>query len=943
MGCRMSQPVPLSLLPSQTNASPNLYYFLFNSGSGGSLNVSSLTASSITAQNIYTNLLNASTISSLTAEISSISTLSLDLDGQLLTATPTELLLNGVPIATQSSLSTIADWSLDPAISTVQMDGNNIYQAGNISTNSIVGGTAFFGNLMALNSMFLSTYTSTVSSLVETADLGLFSTISTGNLYGGNVEASTLTVANTLSTPSLYVSSINGAEFTSTQITVQVAGVSSLVANTISSIGAELRTALVSTLQFNPSFNPSLDVNLGLGSLFGNLAGAATGALGVLVGGAALGTGIAALAQARQTKTIGNSTFELVNGTTQLQISTLGQTVSSIQRFVNSVDPTTVPGEEVFVSTIIPAGTVCIRSYSDPLNTVSTPLSTIQYFGQWVSMDEVVPPASTISSFNQLFTSSLKASTLAFNNDTLFRAGSSFGGTGGVSTLELYWAGSVPPLDATLRVGDLIISGSDVGGLNYSKDVIIQNLNNGQRLGVYAAGLAGYSTIAFTSDIPAPQPVVSTFRTFGVSSLTGSTISAISGNFNNLAGYTTSPISVLSGLDATGQLIVSDEARANNIAVSTLQNQGPAVSQIAFGGVAGNTLTLNSPNLVITNPIPSVAISTATISSVNGGIPYTTAFPPSQVDNFSTIIVSTIKDQTSSILIQNANLANMSFNTAGDIIGIGTNYINWQVSGGANLAGSIINAGGVPGGSWSNYANGPGYLNASTINVSTNQMLVKNISTNFVSLTDANFQGLSTITFSTSATAGTQSQPAGRLIFSGNDLDAGQQDIWCQQIRLGAGNATNAQTEIIFYDAAAGQRGLQTALQDRTIRVVSTINANQGGYLLDTGINPPFFSTIGNQVNLMAFFPSTINSTIGASTISKMNPVSLYGRSTLVGGTQTIVFSPPYADSNEYSALLTYKDSAGGAPLHANILSISSFSANGTGGGDFFWQTIGRV
>jgi hypothetical protein len=74
-----------------------------------------------------------------------------------------------------------------------------------------------------------------------------------------------------------------------------------------------------------------------------------------------------------------------------------------------------------------------------------------------------------------------------------------------------------------------------------------------------------------------------------------------------------------------------------------------------------------------------------------------------------------------------------------------------------------------------------------------------------------------------------------------------------------------------------------------------------------------------------------------------MNPVNLYGRSTLAGGTVTVVFSPPYADSNEYSVLLTYKDTAGGNPLHANILSVSSFTANGNGTNQFFWQTIGRV
>lgn len=403
----------------------------------GSLVASTVQASSITAYSVSSVLLDAEEINT-----STISTIALDLDGQYLTATASNLLLNGIPIATTANLSSLADWSFFPAISSVNMNGNNLINTANISTGSIIGGTGFFTQLMAINSMFLSTYTSTISSLEEYADAGYFSTISTGNATGGdfapsslwglpssfyhdaississlnaeNIVCSTLTAANYISTPALLVSSINGSEFNSTGIVVQVAGVSSLVANSISSIGAELRTALVSTLQFNPSFSPNLDVNLGLGSLFGNLAGAALGGIGVLVGGAALGTGIAALTQSRQTNNIGSpSSFELVNGTTQLQVSTVGQTVSSIFRFVSSIDEFT-PGQEFFASTIIPAGTVCIRSVSDPLNTVSSPNSTIQYFGQWVNLEEVLPPAVTVSSFTDLHASSLETSSITF-------------------------------------------------------------------------------------------------------------------------------------------------------------------------------------------------------------------------------------------------------------------------------------------------------------------------------------------------------------------------------------------------------------------------------------------------------------------------------------------------------------------------------------------------
>ena len=41
----------------------------------------------------------------------------LEIDGQFLDATPTDLLLNGVPIATINNLSDIADWSLYASLS----------------------------------------------------------------------------------------------------------------------------------------------------------------------------------------------------------------------------------------------------------------------------------------------------------------------------------------------------------------------------------------------------------------------------------------------------------------------------------------------------------------------------------------------------------------------------------------------------------------------------------------------------------------------------------------------------------------------------------------------------------------------------------------------------------------------------------------------------------
>lgn len=858
-----------------------LYSALTLDGATGDLEI--YTAGSV---NIPTPL-NVSTLSTGFIDTDTISTSKIDLDGQVLTADANDLLLNGIPVATISSLSSIADWALDPAISTVQMAGNwlvdvpriqgynssllmnvgNVnltavedavssqfifdtgagplmrYRAGNLDVSSITASNVTAVTFTALSSISV---VSTISSLIEEAQLGNFSTLVAGNI----------------STPALVVSSINGAEFTSTQITVQVAGVSSLVANSISSIGAELRTALVSTLQFNPSFSPNLDVNLGLGSLFGNLAGAASGALGVLVGGAALGTGIAALSQSRQTNYINSNAYELVNGTTQIQISSLGTSFSTVYRFVSSVSEN-VPGAEYFVSSIHAPG-VAIRSVSDPLNTVSSPNSTIQSFGQWVALDANLPIPSTVSSFQQLFTSSLAASTVVAQNGIGVRGGAPyFNSPSGVSTLEVYEV-AAGQYSGALRANQINFSYAGLTSNDFTQDTLLFN-SGGNRLTT-----GGGRTIAYLSDIPAGFSTVSTFQT--------------------------------------------------------------------------------------------ASISSATISSVNGGIPYTTANPPPAAPTVSTF----------------------------------------------------------------------------------NQLFTSSATVSTLSVV-----GVSTINISTSTAVGAQGQPSGRLVIDGNDLDMRQNDIWAQQIRLGAGNATNAQTEIIFYDASAGVRGLNTALQDRTLRVISTVNGNTGGYLLDTALNPPFFSTIGGNVNLMAFFPSTTNSTIGASTLSVFPtstaanastiavssitsigsvssivvvpnassfmsmttvgdvdfvtrdffaqaitggvvkatlavnssgaggnglfalgadvgvgtlyassitfstnqttlrgvpiPQQQYGRGTLSGGTQTIVLPTPYADSNEYSVLLTYKDTAGGNPLHANILSISSFSANGTGTNDFFWQTIGRV
>jgi hypothetical protein len=99
--------------------------------------------------------------------------------------------------------------------------------------------------------------------------------------------------------------------------------------------------------------------------------------------------------------------YETINGTTQLQFSTLGTSVYSVFRTTDQANPNQTFGREIFTSTIIPSGSKVVRSVSDPyqFNILSTQLlSTTNYlqsFGQWHAILEpdYSLTANSISSF----------------------------------------------------------------------------------------------------------------------------------------------------------------------------------------------------------------------------------------------------------------------------------------------------------------------------------------------------------------------------------------------------------------------------------------------------------------------------------------------------------------------------------------------------------------
>lgn len=787
----------MSLLTNQTNINKDSAFFLLanmssvNSGSISTAqittssigaitaNVSSLTVGSGTFSSIYTDY-----ISSGIADLQDITTSTIFatagvfIDGaELTTLKGTDLLLNGIPIATTSNLSTLEDWAFDPAISSVNMNAFDLLNANLVSTVNLRAASAFIQNLLAWNILAVSSFTSSISSLsiqsdelvvssvrgntailsnyvntstVESnnvttttlgvlkitdksgdaagsgaiflngdisidsrsAGAGIFLTptdvVTIGNgageFYGlqvgyiTNVSSisdvstingipypppgtgstistfQTVTATEFISTPDLRVSSINGAELNGTTIII-----SSINTQSVSTNELQVNLTSVSSIQLRPSvgFNPSLSVDMGLGSLFTNVAGAALGGMNMIVGGIALATGVTAIYQGRQTKTVNLSTFELVNGTTQLQISTLGLDVSTTTRFVSSVNADT-PGEEYFISTIIPAGTPLIRSFSDPMNTISSPASSIQAFGQWVAL-----PEGNISSleFSSITCSSVTTAEGISTNglSAQFVIGEQL-----ISTPQLFVSSInndvYPPAQEQLStfpgsiyVADSIFATNLVSTFNILAGNIISTN------GLSAQYVIGEQLVS------TPQLFVSSINgaTFGqstvfISSVEAATISTNNISFNFIDGLSiSSPVFAnpsYSTINVTGQITASTFATSKRITCGV-------------GQFDGNTISTNtaSTGTLRAGTVNATTLSTgvATISTING-IPRSAYQTPSGFTNTAlTTTLQTTALAVASTQVTNAITANILAN-ANITISSATNtlanyYVNLQI------------------------------------------------------------------------------------------------------------------------------------------------------------------------------------------------------------------------------------------------------------------------
>lgn len=438
------------------------------------------------------------------------------------------------------------------------------------------------------------------------------------SLNADNANISTCTIS------SLNVGSING-------------GGSNAI--NISTINAQL-TLTSSFALTNGNISPN--INLGLGPLFGNIGAWATGAVGVTVGSAALVTGAVGLMLPRQTNYITQGSVEMVNVTTQLQVSTLNAQTSSITRTLD------ITNQEIFTSTINTVPVQAIRSLSDPFQNASTgTASFLQAISQWYPLPNFAEvPALTNINVN---TNSLLSTTTM----TVYNA-ASIGGNLRVNTGPSYggsWLAGLPgalqpenpntngPSDIRLR--QLIFN----DGTGYTDEIMLVNTTNNGRIGVNCATPVVASALAYLSDgggatafslyvakngsdsnpgtINAPYLTIGAAITArGSISFTNNVTILISPGIYTenltisrntwLAGLTVNPSRL--PVQITGSLTFNDATAGNN---------GLSGLNISVGSVVANStsnpLSIDNCNIFAsaTNAVNLIAGSSATITNCN--------------------------------------------------------------------------------------------------------------------------------------------------------------------------------------------------------------------------------------------------------------------------------------------------------------------------------------
>jgi len=272
---------------------------------------------------------------------------------------------------------------------------------GNFQTLNVNNG--FFSTITLSTSSGLINNNLQVSSInAQTGNISTFTslTVSAPVINAQTLTASTINVSTFALPNALTISSINASSINTGIISSLVGNFSTLnapggtttpVVSTVVAIAKEIFT---STMVFTTTVSPQID--LGLGGIVGGLVGGvAANAMGVGLGAAGLATGASALILSRTSGGLNPGQFQTVNGTTQLQFSTIkgasgGTPLYGKFATTNSADPLHTPGALSTSTNFLGYGqSYVVRSVSDPLNlpnTAGAAGAAIQSFGEWVKV-----------------------------------------------------------------------------------------------------------------------------------------------------------------------------------------------------------------------------------------------------------------------------------------------------------------------------------------------------------------------------------------------------------------------------------------------------------------------------------------------------------------------------------------------------------------------------
>ena len=465
--------------------------------------------------------------------------------------------------------------------------------------------------------------------LSSIAGWSLYPAISTINAAGNNIVN-----INFLSTLDLQVSSINGADIKIFNSTVVIQGVT-ITNNTVAAGTVEKTTSVTDTFNSVVGAVGSL-VDVAQKAVGGALADtgavlqqvywgtAATNQVVNLTNGVVtLATGIQGLIDSRQNNTIsgGNApgqttnVYETINGTTQFQFSTLGSAVTTVFRTTDQKNPNITLGREVFISTIIPAGSKAVRSVSDPLSMpiLSTQLlSTTNYlqsFGQWHAIlepdyalstsgltnigtfcnqgpanitgitnlyNDLYMNASNIYAVNNLFTTNIK-NTGILSNLTFCNVGNAYFTNTGSTYFQ---KSTIFSYDATFSGANLQMAGNSISNIN--------NLN------ATYANIGELEVSSLKASTVTTQNIIDNFVSTTSAELDTAKISSIFGNYAAISSISSQTIftPVFSSLQGYISSFRSDTAFTTRLSslqgyISSFQSDTALIPNLSTGTITG--------------------------------------------------------------------------------------------------------------------------------------------------------------------------------------------------------------------------------------------------------------------------------------------------------------------------------------------------------------------